>query len=100
MSRGAAGKALEIDCEQHGRSGAASVCGHLVRNFGVPLGFVENNDDPADKQGWCYACELVYDQERGMTPRFVAFCEHTVVCSRCYDEIKARHDFDAAAGQS
>jgi hypothetical protein len=93
-------KPLVIDCEEHGRSAVAAVCGHLVQNFGAPLGFVENSDDPADKQGWCYACELVYNEEQDKTPRFRAFCRHAVVCSQCYDDIKARHDFDAGAGHA
>ena len=86
-----------IQCERHGPSTLASVCGHLVENTGVPLGFIENSDDPDDKQGWCYACELVFAEEQDRTPRFRAFCRHTVVCSQCYDEIKAHHQFDAAS---
>lgn len=89
--------ANEIECEHHGRSIIASVCGHVVKNLGAPLGFIENSDDPDNKQGWCYACELVYDQEQDRTPRFLAFCQHMVVCSKCYDEIKAHHHFDNVA---
>lgn len=86
----------EIDCAFHGRSNCvASVCGHLVVNQDVALGFIENSVDPDNKQGWCYACELVYLQEEDKTERFRAFNHHAVVCSKCYDEIKARHDFDA-----
>ncbi len=62
------------------------------------LGFVENSDDPQDRQAWCYACELVYQQEQDMTARFRVFVCHAEVCSACYDEIKAHHDFDAALG--
>lgn len=87
---------LEITCQHHGRLPIASVCGHLVQNRGVSLGFIENSDSPASKQGWCYACELVYLQEEDKTERFRAFTHHAVVCSRCYDEIKAHHDFDAS----
>lgn len=87
----------QIDCPCHGRSTAvASVCGHLVKNKGVALGFIENSDDPDDKQGWCYACELVYLQEEDKTERFRSFNHHAVVCPKCYDEIKAHHDFDAS----
>jgi len=89
----------EMRCPRHGVSAVASVCGHLVKNKGAAMGFVENSDDPDNKQGWCYACELVFTQEEeDKTPRFVAFCQHTVVCSRCYDEIKSLHDFDRADG--
>ena len=90
----------EIDCACHGRSKTvASVCGHLVKNRGVALGFIENSNDPENKQGWCYACELVYLQEEDKTKRFRAFSHHTMVCSECYDEIKAHHDFDAPNAQ-
>ncbi|SDZ71449.1 hypothetical protein SAMN05518854_1183 [Variovorax sp. YR266] len=89
---------LEINCPHHGRASLASVCGHLIKNRGTPLGFIENNDDPDDKQGWCYACELVYLQEEDKTERFIAFTDYTVVCSHCYDQIKAHHQFDVPDG--
>jgi hypothetical protein len=89
----------EIECRHHGRSRIASVCGHLVQNGGVALGFIENSDDPENKQGWCYACELVYLQEEDKTERFRAFNHHAVVCCLCYDQIKAHHDFDVASVQ-
>lgn len=84
----------EIDCEFHGRLPLATVCGHLIKTRGTPLGFIENSDNPYDKQGWCYACEHVYLQEEDKTARFRAFTDFAVVCSRCYDEIKVHHNFD------
>jgi len=89
----------EIHCSHHGYSKLATVCGHLVQNNGIALGFIENSDDPNNKQGWCYACELVYLQEEDKTERFRSFTHHAVVCSQCYDEIKAHHDFDAPVAQ-
>jgi hypothetical protein len=87
-----------IKCSRHGSSKiTATVCGHLTNNKGASLGFVENCSDPEDKQGWCYACELVFSQEQDKTPRFERFTQFTVVCSKCYDDIKTHHDFDAAA---
>ena len=83
---------LAIDCDRHGRSVAAAVCGHVLQR-GSRLGFVENNSDPLNQQVWCFACEFVYSEEGDRTPRFMAFCNHTEVCSRCYDEIKNRHLF-------
>jgi len=84
---------LQIDCAVHGRSIAASVCGHVVGGGGVALGFVENSDDPADLQGWCFACEYVFEQEQDRTPRFRSFCQHSIVCVDCYRDIKAKHSF-------
>ena len=87
--------APEVECQQHGRSPIAAVCGHLAGAQGIALGFVENSAEPDDKQGWCYACELVFLQEEDKTERFREFTQHTVVCSRCFDQIKAHHDFDS-----
>ena len=92
--------ATTIKCTRHGSTPIASVCGHLIQNTGTPIGFIENSDDPENKQGWCYACELVFAQEEDKTPRFRAFNQHAVVCSKCYDEIKAHHDFDAAVQEA
>lgn len=83
--------ALWIECTQHGKTVAAAVCGHVVRNRTQPLGFVENSDDPDDLQGWCFACEYVYLQEEDKTPRFIGFCQHSIVCSMCYRDIKMFH---------
>lgn len=85
-------KPLEIDCKIHGRGIAAVVCGHVTSNNGTPLGFIENNSDPGDLQGWCYGCEYVYQQEKEMTEVFKAFNRMAVVCEDCYAKIKAKHN--------
>jgi hypothetical protein len=82
---------LLITCGCHGKSVAASVCGHLVKKKDVPLGFIENSSDQNDLQGWCYACEYVFLQEEGRTEKFRAFTNHSIVCSECYGQIKAFH---------
>lgn len=87
-------KKLTVDCEEHGKGVAAVVCGHLVRNNGAPLGFVENSSIPGDLQGWCYACEFVYSQENAMTARFRAFTDMSLVCEQCYSSIKTRHHYE------
>ncbi len=82
---------LEIECEEHGTSAAAVVCGHLVNNNGTPLGFIENSSEPKDLQGWCYACEHIYLQEEDRTDKFNAFCSMAMVCKQCYENIKNKH---------
>jgi hypothetical protein len=82
---------LLVNCECHGKSVAASVCGHLVKNNTVPLGFIENSSDPNDLQGWCYACEYVFLQEEDKTEMFRNFTKHSIVCTECYRQIKAFH---------
>ena len=86
-----------VECSTHGRKVAASVCGHLVRNNGLALGFVENSSDPNDLQGWCFACEHLFLQEQDKTERFRSFCQHSVVCSACYEAIKSAHWVPAGA---
>jgi hypothetical protein len=82
---------LFINCDFHGKSAAAAVCGHLAKNRNLPLGFVENSADPNDLQGWCYACEYLFLQEEDKTGKFRKFTNHGLVCSKCYEEIKAFH---------
>jgi len=82
---------LEINCECHGKGNSAVVCGHMVKNKGVPIGFVENSSEPSDLQAWCYACEYLFQQENGMTELFTAFNQMVLVCSECYSEIKHHH---------
>jgi len=82
---------LKINCEKHGNFVAAAVCSHLVNNKAVALGFIENNSEPNDLQGWCYACEFVFLEEEDKTERFREFCNHSIVCSKCYQEIKEFH---------
>jgi hypothetical protein len=80
-----------IDCECHGKSISAIVCGHLVDNSGQPVGFIENSDVPEDLQAWCNACESLFNIEQELTEKFRVFNNMSVVCSKCYQEIKVRH---------
>lgn len=82
---------LKIKCEDHDTETAAVVCGHLVKNNNVPLGFIENSDDPDDLQAWCFACEYVFQQEQELSERFKSFAETVLVCTTCYKEIKEKH---------
>jgi hypothetical protein len=89
---------LQINCPEHGTRTAAAVCGHLVHSCKVPLGFIENSNDPNDLQGWCFACEYLFLQEEDKTERFRAFCHHTIVCSACYADLKQFHNFPDSGG--
>ena len=80
-----------IDCECHGKSTPAIVCGHLVKNNGQSVGFIENSDVPEDLQAWCNACESLFNIEQELTEKFRVFNNMSVVCSKCYQEIKVRH---------
>jgi len=37
---------------------------------------------------------LVYLQEEDKTERFRAFTQHSILCSHCYEQVKAHHQFD------
>ena len=84
-------KELIIDCEEHGKTATATVCRHLVKNNGAPLGFIENSSEPDDLQGWCYACEHVFLNEEDKTEKFKEFCNFAVVCTVCYKNTKNEH---------
>ena len=87
-------ESLKINCDVHGRSDSSVVCGHLVNNVGVALGFVENVSTPSNFQGWCYACEFVFSQEQDMIDEFKVFNQMTMVCEQCYKSIKQHHEVD------
>lgn len=83
---------LFINCEKHGKASTATICSHLLKNNGAPLGFIENSSEPNDLQGWCYACEHVFLQEEDQTRTFMKFCNFSVVCTECYKNIKENHN--------
>jgi hypothetical protein len=83
-----------IDCPNHGKGTASVVCCHLLENKKYPLGFVENSSDPGDLQGWCFACEFLYELEKDKTEKFRIFNDMKVVCEKCYGELKQKNQFD------
>jgi hypothetical protein len=73
-------ESLKINCNVHGKSDSSVVCGYLVNNVGVALGFVENISITSNFQGCCYACEFVFSQEQDMTEKFKSFDQIAMVC--------------------
>lgn len=82
---------LMVDCGPHGKRVSAVVCQHLIGPSRVPVGFVENSNDPNDLQAWCHDCEEVFQREDGMTETFRKSYGVSFVCVVCYAEAKARH---------
>lgn len=80
---------LEIACS-HGQGIASVICCHLLNSV-VPVGFIENSPDPNDLQGWCYACEFLFQQEGKITEKFKKFNNAMVVCENCYEKYKNAH---------
>jgi hypothetical protein len=83
---------LEIDCI-HGKGVASVVCCHHL-NSSQPVGFIENSSDPNDLQGWCYACEHLFQQEGELTSKFKKFNNAKIVCEKCYQKFKTAHSID------
>lgn len=83
---------MYVDCGIHGKRISAVVCRHLVKPQGDPVGFIENSSDPKDLQAWCHKCESVFEEEGGMTERFLEFNDMAILCINCYQNSKAYHD--------
>lgn len=79
-----------VKCGTHGQRVGAVVCRHLVEGGSGRPGFVENSSDPDDLQAWCDACERLFLEEGGMTPKFRDFTGMCIVCDFCYAGIKER----------
>jgi len=82
---------LYVDCGEHGQRVSAVVCCHLVNASGERVGFIENCSDPNDLQAWCHKCELVFEEEDGMTEKFREFNDMALVCIVCYEASKQYH---------
>lgn len=86
-----------LHCDTHDTQRNAFVCQHLIHADGA--GFEEafetvegmelGEDD--DFQAWCDECEAVRQKEGEWNDRSQAFAGITVVCEKCYFEIKARN---------
>lgn len=81
---------LQIDCNYHGKGIASIVCCHHLSSVD-PVGFIENNSDPDDLQGWCYACEYLFQEEGEITKKFQQFNNAKMVCEKCYKQYKDTH---------
>jgi hypothetical protein len=82
---------LYVDCGEHGQRISAVVCRHLVNASGECVGFIENCSDPHDLQAWCHKCEIVFEEQNGMTEKFREFNDMALVCVVCYETSKKYH---------
>lgn len=82
---------MTINCGRHGARVAAVVCRHHVDVNDCPVGFVENSDDPDDRQAWCDDCESFFVREGDLTEDFRKFNDFAVVCIDCYMHLRAKH---------
>ena len=82
---------MTINCEQHGERVAAVVCRHHLEVRDRALGFVENSDDPNDRQAWCNECESFFLREGDTTEAFRQFNDFAIVCIDCYMRLRTVH---------
>jgi hypothetical protein len=82
---------MTITCGQHGERVAAVVCRHHLKIKDRAVGFVENSDDPNDRQAWCDDCEEFFLREGEMTEDFREFNDFAIVCIDCYMELRGKH---------
>lgn len=86
-------KTMTITCQRHGERVAAVVCRHHLDIRDRPVGFVENSDDPNDRQAWCDSCELLFVREGDKTEEFHRFNDFAIVCVDCYAQLRTKHAY-------
>ncbi len=82
----------KIECEAHGPSAPAFVCGHLCD--GEALGFhyeAERVDDEMCPDAWCDDCHAALEAAGEWTDDLEQQADIKVVCSLCYGEIRAKN---------
>ena len=78
----------EIECDEHGEGYAAFVCQHLVS--GSRLGFF-HSDNGQYPDAWCGECDDLMMKKGHWTAKAEKFAQITVVCHRCYANIRRRN---------
>lgn len=84
-----------VSCGTHEYRRRAFVCQHLAtfNKVGFEEAFETQEDmelsDDDDLQAWCDECEVVRKMEGEWTDKAMAFANITVVCEKCYFEMKA-----------
>ena len=84
----AIGDRTVITCDVHGERYATFICPHLTEGEGKgwhPLG--SGDDERPD--AICFDCEAAWDPELSAKEAGIGI---SMVCSDCYDLLRARHD--------
>jgi hypothetical protein len=78
-----------VECAKHGLTEACFVCQHLAHRTGQGF-FVADEKQSARPHAWCAACDEVLLHAGGQwDDETEAFAGVTMICSGCYDEIRA-----------
>jgi hypothetical protein len=81
-------EALETVCTLHGRRPATAICPHLLEGAGKGWHMLGSGDDERP-DAICFDCVAAWDPELSAEE---AGIECAIVCSECYDQLRARHD--------
>jgi hypothetical protein len=77
-----------IRCDRHGPAQVAFVCQHLVHGSG--LGFWHSDNGPYP-DAWCDACDALMMRTGHWTAKAERAAGITIVCHRCYVNIRRRN---------
>ena len=77
-----------LHCSRHGPAKAAYVCRHLL--LGSGLGFFHADNGPYP-DAWCAECDALMMRTGRWTAKAEKFAGISVVCHRCYINIRRRN---------
>jgi hypothetical protein len=86
-----------VHCREHGPVRPAYVCRHLVKQLQDPhperIGFFKPDAAVGstldDLEGWCGECDAVLRRVGEWNDESEAFAGVTLICSGCYDTVRA-----------
>lgn len=78
-----------VHCARHGDRREAFVCEHLLH--GHNLGFFTEDATSPCPDAWCSSCERIRSEAGGWNDDSESRISVKLVCSDCYEEMKARN---------
>jgi hypothetical protein len=86
---------LHVVCGVHGKRYATAVCPHLLDGSAKGWHMLASGDDERP-DAICFDCVAAWEPELTADE---AGIEPAIVCSECYDELRARHDLGRQADE-
>ena len=80
-----------VHCDVHGEGRPAFVCRHLAKGTGLGFFHAGNGRYP---DAWCSQCDVLMMQTGHWTEEAEKFVDITLVCHRCYREIRKRNEVE------
>lgn len=86
---------FSIVCQTHGEQSASAVCPHLLQGTGKGWHMLGSGDDKRP-DAICFGCVDAWPPDLSAEE---AGIDIAVICSRCYDDLRVRHDVARADDQ-